>query len=137
MSHTYTELYYHLVWATKEREPCITPDMEQHLYPFLRHKCSELRGQVYALNGMPDHVHLVCSVPPALSLAQFVERVKGASAHFINHAEALELRLYWQPGYGALTFAKRDLARVVAYVDQQKERHAAGTTSPKMERSTD
>ena len=44
---------------------------------------------------------------------------------------------FWQPGYGALTFAKRDLAHIIAYVENQKQHHRDGTLSAKMERMED
>jgi hypothetical protein len=88
----------------------------------------------YALGGVEDHVHLVVSVPVDLALADFVERVKGSSSHFINHLPGEEARLYWQTGYGALTFAKRELPRVAAYAENQKTHHREGSLSEKMER---
>jgi REP element-mobilizing transposase RayT len=137
MVDRYTELYYHFIWATKGREPRITPDLQTHLYAYIRHKCDDLHVQVYALNGMPDHVHLACSLPTDLSIADFLEVVKGSSSHFINHLEGSDHRLYWQPGYGALTFAKRDLTRIVSYIDNQSTHHRDGELSPRMERDTD
>lgn len=59
--------------------------------------------------------------------------LKGASSHFVNQHEELEGRLYWQDGYGALTFARRDLERVVAYVANQKRHHREGALRLKME----
>ena len=111
--------------------------MEPHLFRQIRHKCQELDIGVHALNGMPDHVHLACTLPVDLSIADALERVKGSSSHFINHRPGSEWRLYWQTGYGALTFSKRDLPRVVAYIDHQKQHHAEGTLSAKMERWND
>lgn len=138
MPHTYTELYYHFVWATREREPLITREVEPHLYRFLRHKCGELGVFVYALNGMADHVHLVASVPPRIALADFMHDLKGASSYFHNeNLTVLETRLYWQKGYGVLTFAKRELPWVVSYVDGQKKRHGDNLLASKLERIVD
>lgn len=134
MAQTYTEVYYHFVWATKQREPLITPTMEEPLYHFLRHKCRELCVDVHALNGLADHVHLCSTLPTKLSIADFMETIKGASAHFINHLPDAAADLRWQPGCGALTFAKHDLPRIVAYIEAQKTRHAAQNLSDKMER---
>ena len=92
---------------------------------------------VHALNGMPDHIHLVCSIPPTMAVADFAEKIKGSSSHFINHLPGHPFELYWQRGYGALTFSKRDLSQIVAYVDKQKTHHADGRLSPKMERLDD
>ena len=80
----YTEIYYHFVWATKRREPLLTPTIEPLVHDFLRHKCNSLRATVYAVNEMPDHVHLACSLPLSLAASDFLEVVKGSSSHFIN-----------------------------------------------------
>jgi len=137
MPSTYTRLFYHFVWTTQEREPSITPEVEPHLYRFLRHKCAELGAQVHALNGMPDHVHLACTLPTRLSIAEFMHDLKGSAARFINQLPEERFRLYWQPGYGALTFSRRNLPRVVAYIDGQKAHHATGPLSPEMERCSE
>jgi putative transposase len=136
MSHPYTELYYHFVWATREREPLVSKVLETHLFRFLRHKCQTLGVMVHALNGSTDHVHLVATVPAKLALAEFMHDLKGASSHFVNEdLPELGIRLYWQKGYGVLTFAKRELPWVVSYVDGQKTRHRNNLLSPKLERT--
>jgi putative transposase len=136
MSSVYSELFYHFVWATKEREDLIAPEMEEHLFAYIRHKSHEINAQVHALNGMPNHVHLACSLPVTLCVADFAERIKGSSSHFINHLPEKGWSLRWQTGYG-VTFAKGDLARVVAYIHNQKHHHACNSLSPKMERMPD
>ncbi len=120
---TYTELYYHLVWSTRRREPLIVPEIQSDLYRYIRAKCREIKVFVHALNGLTDHVHLVCTIPTSVTVAQVMQQVKGASSHFINHRPNSNGGLQWQPGYGALTFARRDLNMVVQYVERQQERH--------------
>ena len=137
MSETYMELYYHFIWSTKDRLPLITEEVEIHLLPYIRHKCEELRVIVHALNGMPNHLHLACSLPRQLSVSEFMENLKGAASFYINHLPDKDLQLYWQAGYGALTFSKRDLPRIVAYIDHQKTHHARNQLSYAMERSSE
>lgn len=133
----YMEAFHHLVWATRKREHFITSEMERVLHRYIRERCGQKRVQVHALNGMPDHVHLVASLPATLAPADFIETIKGASAHFVNHLPETRGCLYWQEGYGWLTFALNDLPRIVRYVDCQKERHAVGRLSAKMEHAAD
>src|SRR5438105_1273658 len=114
MANHYTQLYYHFIWATRGREPMIDAEMEPHLYRYLRRKCESIGVLVHALNGMPDHVHLACTLPTTLAIADFLETIKGSSSHFVNHRPDSDGQFYWQSGYGALTFSKRDLARIVA-----------------------
>ena len=135
MSDVYEEAFHHLVWATKRREEMIVPRMESLLYTYIRQKCREMKAFVHAVGGMPDHVHLVCSVPVSISVSSFVNGVKGGSSFYISHhANGDPLR--WQPGYGLLTFAKHDLPRIVRYVEHQKKHHASGRLSLKMEQTS-
>ena len=133
----YMEAFQHFVWATRKREHYITEDMERALHLHIRQKCKDLHVHVHALNGMPDHVHLAVTLPATLAPADFMHHIKGASAHFINHLPEAKDGLYWQEGYGLLTFTSNDLPRIVRYVDRQKEHHAAGKLSAKMERAAD
>ena len=136
MPNTYTELYYHFVWSTRGRAEFLTAELEPHVFRYIRHKCAEAGALAHALNGMPDHVHLAVTVPPRLALADFIHDIKGASSRFAN--DRLDNQVfYWQDGYGVLSFAKRDLPSVVAYIDGQKEHHRTGKLSPRMERTSD
>ena len=135
MADTYTEIYFHLIWTTKKREEMITPDVAEVLYPCLKAVCRDLGVTLHALNGMTDHIHLVCTLPTTLAVAELMQRLKGGSAHLINHLPGGTPALAWQPGYGALTFAGPDLKRVVAYVVGQQSHHQTGKLSAKMERT--
>ncbi len=133
MSDVYEESYHHLIWATKMREAMVTPRMESLLHTYIRQKYREMQAFVDALNGMPDHLHLVCSLPAHCSVSDIINAVKGGSSHYINHLSGND-PLRWQPGYGHLTFSAPDLPRIVAYVEKQEAHHAEVRLSPKMER---
>ncbi|MGV3722583.1 MAG: IS200/IS605 family transposase [Actinomycetota bacterium] len=134
MAHTFTQLYYHFIWGTKLREPYITEELEERLYAYIRSRCRELGIVVHALNGMEDHTHLACSLPVTLSIADALDKLKGSSSHFANHAPDFGARLYWQPGYGALTFTRQELPRVTAYVTNQKQHHRERSLWGQLER---
>ena len=135
MSDVYEEAYHHFVWATKMREEMVLPRFESLLHGYVRQKCREMGAFVYAINGMPDHLHLACAIPGTLAVSDFMNGVKGGSSYYISHlSQGKSLR--WQPGYGHLTFATNDLARVTAYVGNQKIHYSGGSLSPKMERTS-
>jgi putative transposase len=81
----YWKLYYHLVWATFERYPWITPDREAIIRTTLYTKGREIGAVVHAVGNVEDHVHVVASIPPALSVAECIKRLKGASSRERNH----------------------------------------------------
>ena len=137
MPKAYTELYYHLVWATWRRDPIIRPETQDDLYAYIAHKCGAQGYGLCAVNGTDDHIHVVLQIGPTEAVADAVARLKGSSSHFCNQALDLESPFRWQAGYAALTFGKRDLADVVSYVQNQKRRHQQASIDRSMEPQTD
>jgi putative transposase len=124
--------YYHLVWATKDRQPMITPDRESVLYPFLLGKCDYLGAILHQIGGIDNHIHLIVSIPPKIAVADFVQHLKGSSAHYLNQES--RNKFAWQLGYSVFTLSKNQLEPAIAYVANQKQHHAEKTTIPALER---
>ena len=98
---SYWQLFYHVVWATKGRAPLVTSEIESTVYDFIRGKANDLGGIVFAINGMPDHVHLVAAVPPRIALSDFIGQVKGVTSAKYNKRLGIGMpRLEWQAEYG-------------------------------------
>lgn len=131
----YWQLFYHIVWTTLERSPWITPEIEPVLHGFLRAKALGLGATVFALNGTADHVHLVVAIPPTIGVGKFIGQVKGVASTKINKSGLLEHTFRWQEEYGAFSFDRKRLPKVVAYVEGQKQHHATGTLIPALERA--
>jgi len=132
----YWQLFYHLVWSTKNRHPLLTATVEKHIYGFLTSKAVGLKGVVYAIGGTVDHVHMVMAIPPAISVAKFVGQVKGVASARFNQSGISDVRFEWQDEYGAFSFDAKRLPNYIAYVKRQKEHHVEGTIIPILERMT-
>ena len=91
---------------------------------------------MFALNGIEDHVHLVVTVLPKISLATFIGQVKGVASTKFNQSEANRTHFAWQEEYGVFSFDGKRLPNYIAYVERQKEHHANNTTIPILERLT-
>jgi putative transposase len=125
--------HYHLVWATKDRLPLITPDREMLLLPYVRGKVDALGCLVQAIGCVPDHIHLVISMPPTLAIADFVKQVKGSSAYHLNHQPDTTETFAWQRGYGVFTLGSKQCPRAIDYVNNQKNHHQKNTTIAALE----
>jgi REP-associated tyrosine transposase len=135
----YWRLFYHLIWATKDRAPLLDQAACAVVERSIRDTCEEPKVRLIAIGFMPDHVHLVMSIPPRIAIADFVGRLKGASSYAANgptHGRC-ESRFAWQAEYGILSFGEKALPIVVDYVRNQPARHAANYTWPTLERTTD
>lgn len=132
----YWQLFYHLIWTTKKRQPLLTPQIEPIIYNYMRNKTHSLEATLHALGGVEDHVHMVVSIPPKIAVAKFIGQVKGVAATRFNKEHTQHPAFFWQAEYGAFSFDKKRLPNYVAYVNNQKEHHAQKTTIPVLERIT-
>ena len=130
----YCQLYYHLVWATKNREPLLTSNVEPTIHGYIWQKANSLGGIVFALNGVEDHVHLVVSIPAKISVSTFVGQVKGVASTKFNKSGHDGSPFFWHDEYGAFTFDAKRLPNYIAYVEKQKEHHRDNTVIPILER---
>lgn len=134
---SYTQLYLHCVWATWDRLPLITSNLEPVVYAAIGQKCKDLRCTPIAIGGVADHVHLLAQFPATLPIARLVGEVKGASSHAIAQRFRPDSFFKWQGAYGAFTVSKRSIDIVRAYVLGQKQRHARGALINELEYTDD
>jgi len=123
MSQSFYKFYYHIIFGTKYREPIITPTIEKLLKKYIPRKIKEKEGLAIELNMVEDHLHLLASIPPKVSVSEFIHKIKGSSSHFINVNFDKQF-FYWQAGYGALTLSEKGIPFVRQYIANQKQRHA-------------
>jgi putative transposase len=128
----YWRLFYHVVWGTKNRLALIDPAWEKDLYGYLWGKATALECIPHAMGGMPDHIHVVISIPLKLSVATLIGQLKGASSHYINK-EYADGSFLWQAEYGVFSFSEKSLSAIVDYVNNQKKHHADNTLNITME----
>src|SRR5205807_7651312 len=107
-STAFHELYYHIVWSTKNRQAVITDAMRKAIISEIEVASRRHSGQPLECNVMPDHAHLVLNLPPTIALSEFIGKVKGASSHAINRSFDFDMGFGWQDGYGVISFRKAD-----------------------------
>jgi REP element-mobilizing transposase RayT len=127
------ELYLHLVWATWDRLPLISTNIERRLYRNIESEAIKQRCNVLAVGGIEDHIHLLVTLPSTLAVANLVKQVKGVSSHFVNETLKPSSQFKWQGGYGAFTLSRWDVDQIAAYVLKQKEHHASSKVLPEFE----
>jgi putative transposase len=116
-------LFFHCVWTTKNRQQWIIPEIKPNLFSAIRSKTIGLGARVYALNASRDHIHLVVSLPPTLSISKFIGQVKGISSFRINQLGIFPEPVHWQEEYSVLSLSERGLPACIAYVENQKTHH--------------
>ena len=122
MSHTYCRRLYHCVFSTKDRRPIIPLDLKERLWPYMAGIARINKFKALAAGGMPDHAHLLLSLPSTMSHYKAIQLIKGGSSKWIN--DHLARRTFsWQDGYGAFTIGISQVEPTVRYIDNQERHH--------------
>jgi putative transposase len=134
----YSEINLHLVWHTKDSLPLLTPTVEPIAHRYLRKRILDTPEVfLHEIGGTENHVHVAVTIPPTLTVSEWIGRLKGGSAHDVNEQSGRNHKvLEWQAGYGVVSFGTRDLDWVVAYIRNQREHHGRGATHDRLERIT-
>jgi putative transposase len=123
MANTYTQIHIHSVFSVKNRKCLIAPDWQDELYQYMTGIIQNHNHKVLAINGMPDHVHILFGMRPSQSLSELMQDVKGSSSLWINQKGFIAGKFAWQEGYGAFSYAMSDINRVVDYIKNQQKHH--------------
>jgi putative transposase len=127
MSHSHTQLLYHLVFSTKRREPFLVPSVLPRLCEYLGGAVRGEGGTALIVNGMPDHVHILARLRQDVALSDVLRAIKANSSGWV-HDTFPELRTFaWQAGYGAFTVSASQAQRVRRYIERQQEHHRRRT----------
>lgn len=124
MAHTYTSLYYHIVFGTKSRVPHIKPEIEQRVWEYIGGIARDNGMSALQVGGVEDHIHVLVKAPPIFAPAKIAQLLKGGSSLWIR-THFPELRGFaWQDGYGAFTVNKSIVESVERYIRNQREHHS-------------
>ncbi|KAF3888604.1 MULTISPECIES: IS200/IS605 family transposase [Nostocales] len=123
MRSNFTQLYLHCVWATWDRLPLITLDIQQQIYAVIIKECTQLECTVIAIGGIEDHIHLLVRFPTTLNIAQLIKQIKGSSSHFVTHEINPGKFFKWQGGYGAFTVSHNGIDNIADYIRNQPLHH--------------
>lgn len=74
----------HAVFSTKQRQPYLSSEIRAELFPYLAGSISRMKGKPVMVNGPRDHVHILFSLPPVLSLSDAMEKLKAKSSKWVH-----------------------------------------------------
>lgn len=123
MSHTV--LTYHLVFGTRGRCRTIFMEHERELYKVI-HDFAKARGcRVWRIGGMPDHVHILCDIPPTIAVSNFIKILKSETSKFMRANPHFPCWEGWAESFGAFTIDSDSRQRCLKYIMNQREHHGS------------
>ena len=125
LSHSLWECKYHTIWIPKYRKKKIDNDLRKHLGSVFRDLAEQKESQVEEGHLMPDHVHILLSIPPKYSVAQVIGFIKGKSAihiarTFVGRRKNFTGQHFWARGY-FVSIVGRDEDAIREYIRKQEE----------------
>ncbi|MCB9276550.1 MAG: IS200/IS605 family transposase [Lewinellaceae bacterium] len=123
MPHSIAPVYLHTVFSTKYKKHLITPAIEQKLYKQIGGIIHKLRGIPIEINGMPDHIHILSTLPRTVTIAKYIEEIKKGSSKWIK-TQGPEFQYFaWQGGYATFSVSHYKVDTVAGYIKKQKGHH--------------
>ena len=123
LSHTSWKCKYHIVFAPKYRRQVVYNQLKSDIGQILRKLCELKKVEIHEAEACPDHIHMLVSIPPNLSVSQFMGYLKGKSSLMIFDCHAnlkykYGNRHFWCRGYYVNT-AGADTRAITAYIQNQ------------------
>jgi REP element-mobilizing transposase RayT len=123
MAQTYSSLYVHLVFSTKDRQPTLRLDLRDRVWRYLGGIAREENMKPIEIGGTADHIHALLSLAPTMAPATVVKNLKANCSKWINESLGLPSRFEWQEGYGAFSVGCSRIDKTVAYIRNQLQHH--------------
>jgi len=123
-SHTIYDHKYHIVWITKYRFEVLTGEIGIRAKEIIKQVCKEHSVEIITGHVRPEHVHLVLSIPPHISISKLMQYIKGRSGRKLSQEfEILRKRYYgghvWARGYYSVTSGHVTDEMIIEYVKNQ------------------
>ncbi len=123
MAQSLSKLYTHIVFHIKTNSPVVRERESKNLYAFIGSILNENESIPIIINGVEDHVHILCVMSKNIALAKLVEEIKRNSSRWIKHLDAYYSNFSWQRGYGGFSVSPSLHDRTKNYILNQKEHH--------------
>ena len=123
MANTYTQLYAQLIFSPEGRQNLIQERIKNDVYKYVSGIIKNKNQKLMAINGMPDHVHILIGFSPDIALSVLVRDIKSSTTNYINEQKFIAGKFSWQSGFGAFTYNKSQVMKVVSYIQRQEEHH--------------
>jgi putative transposase len=123
MPNTYTQIHIQAVFTVQNRDCIIHEKWKNELYKYIAGIIQNNNHKLLAINGMPDHIHVLFGLRPSQSVSDLMQDIKGNSSKWINDRKFVKGKFSWQEGYGAFSYSKSEVPDVIRYIRNQHDHH--------------
>ncbi len=124
MSQSLSKLYIHIVFHIKNGSSKIRKEEKGELYSYIGSIIKDNESIPIMINGVEDHVHILCVMSKNIALAKLVEEVKRHSSRWIKTKGLHYKKFAWQGGYGGFSVSPLLHNKTKQYIKEQEKHHA-------------
>jgi REP element-mobilizing transposase RayT len=124
MSQSLVQVYLHLVFSTKNRQPFLKDvEFRERTHAYLAGTCNKLETPAIKVGGVEDHVHILCRLAKTLDISTLIREIKRESSKWVKDECPTLSEFHWQAGYGAFSISPSHVDGLVRYIENQVEHH--------------
>lgn len=123
MANTYSQAYFHLVFAVRNRNHFISKTWKNELEKYITAVIQNNGHKLISIGAMPEHIHIFIGYNLNEKIPDLVKEIKTSSTKWINDRKSSPYKFQWQIGYGAFTYGHSQIDQVAKYVLNQEEHH--------------
>lgn len=94
-SHVQYDIQYHIVWTTKYRYRVLTGRIAERARELIRQSCNSMNVSILKGSVGKEHIHLLVSCPPSLSVSKLVQQLKGKTSRVLLNENRILKKRYW------------------------------------------
>ena len=119
----FRQILYHIVFRTKGSEKTINPAHREDLYKYIWGIVKNKNCVLYRINGMEEHIHILCDLHPSIALADYIRDIKITSSKWMKSSGFFPHFNGWGIKYCALTYSHKERDTIIEYIKNQQEHH--------------
>jgi putative transposase len=123
MPNTYSQVYIQFVFAVKFRKVLLNKAWDERLRVYITAIVQNNGHKMLAINNVTDHIHMFIGMSPGQAASDLMRIIKGDTSKWINSQHLTTQKFYWQEGFGAFSYSRSHIDRVVRYIHDQQEHH--------------
>lgn len=116
MANTYTQLHIQFVFSVQFRAALIDASWKESLHQYITGIIQNHKHKMLQINSMPDHIHILIGLNPQEAISSLIQVVKAESTKWINDNNLTKSKFAWQGGFGAFSYSKDQLPKVIEYI---------------------
>ncbi|MFA5074940.1 MAG: IS200/IS605 family transposase [Candidatus Babeliales bacterium] len=121
-NHAYINIFFHIVWGTRDKENLIKKDFQKKLYNFIYGITLKKDWHLVEIGGTQDHIHILLQITDFReNVPDIIRCLKSNSSKYVR--DCFDKNFGWQNGYSIFSVGRREIEQIKNYIQNQEKHH--------------